>query len=475
MGPVLGSQMRASARRGARSLSGGLIALMAGGIAVVVVVGFVLLDYQFNQRWDRLVKIMGGLAAGLFVLLQPYLGLWLLPVAVPFLDWLPELPVPGLNTLNGLLLSVFGLWLISRILARESIGKPMSLGMPVGILVLATILSWVRGAAIPSGQTYDTVGNAVWVVRGAIVFAPYFITLLMVRGRKDRKWLAAAVVIGLVGESLCTMFFGRWMKTRAMGSMAQPNVLGAYLVISTTFTAALMMGQKRFLGKVALLGAVMLGGYATILTISRGAMIALALGFLYVSARSSKLITVLILVVIATSPIWAPETVKERVMATNEEVEGSDDTQLEGSAQARIDTWTTAVEISKKHLIDGVGFGAIGDILRDTGYKMGLRHTKDSTHNTYLRVLAEMGIIGIGLFLYLIWRCWTLSLAGARAARTRFDRQLAIGLGGGTIAMIVNCWFGDRFFEFDIMCAYWMVCALVNDVVNRQHEEELPA
>ena len=162
-------------------------------------------------------------------------------------------------------------------------------------------------------------------------------------------------------------------------------------------------------------------------------------------------------------------------MATNEQVEDSDDTQLEGSAQARIDTWTTSVEIAKKHLIDGVGFGAIGYILRDTGYKMGLWHTKDSTHNTYLRVLAEMGIIGLGLFLYVIWRCWTLSLAGVRAARTRFDRQLAIGLGGGTIAMIVNCWFGDRFFEFDIMCAFWMICALVNDVINRQHEEELTA
>src|SRR5262249_24572975 len=254
--------------------------------------------------------------------------------------------------------------------------------------------------------------NAIWVFRGAIVFAPYFITLLMLRGRKDRMWLAAAVVIGLVAESLCTMFFGRWMKTRAMGSMAQPNVLGAFLVISTTFAAALMMGRKKFWGRVALFVAVMLGAYATILTISRGAMIALALGFLYVSVRSSKLVTILILVVLATSPIWAPETVKERIMATNEQVENSDDTQLEGSAQARIDTWTTSVEIAKKHLIDGVGFGAIGYILRDTGMNLGLTHTKDSTHNTYLRVLAEMGIIGLGLFLYLIWRCWTLSLAG---------------------------------------------------------------
>ena len=236
-------------------------------------------------------------------------------------------------------------------------------------------------------------------------------------------------------------------------------------------TAALMLGQSKFWPRLLLFVAVVGGAYATILTISRGAMIALSLGFLYVSVRSSKLVTVVALVAIATSPLWAPAQVKERVMATEQQVEDSDDTQLEGSAQARLDTWNTTVEIAKKHLIDGVGFNGINYILRDTGQKLGLMHTKDSTHNTFLRVLAEMGIIGLGLFLYLLWRCWKLSLAGVRAARTRFDRQLAIGLGGATLAMIVNCWFGDRFFEFDIMCAYWMVCALVNDVVNRQHEE----
>jgi len=436
-----------------------------------VVVGFALLDYKFDQDVHRLVKIMAGMAAGLFVVLQPYLGLWLLPVAVPFLDWLPELPVPGLNTLNGLLLSVFGLWTISKILARETIGRPASLGMPIGILLLGTALSWVRGAAIPSGVTYDTLGNAIWVIRGAVVFAPYFITLLMVRGRKDRLWLAAAVVVGLVGESLCTMFFGHWMKTRAMGSMAQPNVLGAFLVISTVITAALWLAQTKFLPRLLLFVALVGGAYATILTISRGAMIALSLGFLYVSLRSSKLVTIIGIVAIVTSPMWAPEQVKQRVMATNQQVEDSDDTQLEGSAQARLDTWNTAVEIAKKHLIDGVGYGGINYILRDTGQKLGLTHTKDSTHNTYLRVLAEMGVIGLGLFLYVLWSCFRLSLAGVRAARTRFDRQLAIGLGGATLSMMVNCWFGDRFFEFDIMCAYWMACALVNDVVNRQQEE----
>jgi O-antigen ligase len=247
-------------------------------------------------------------------------------------------------------------------------------------------------------------------------------------------------------------------------------------VTSTVFTFSLLLGQKRWWSSLLLLAVVVGGAYASILTVSRAALIALSVGGLYVSVRSSRFVTLLIVATLLSSPLWAPENVKERISGTNQQVEDTDETELEGSAQARIDTWHTAVGIAKHHLIDGVGFGVIGYILRDTGYKAGLTHTKDNTHNTFLRVLAEMGIPGFVVFLYLIWRCWTLSLAGVRAARRRIDRQLAIGLGGGTLAVIVSAWFGDRFFEFDIMCAFWMMCALVNDVINRQHEEEeLPA
>ena len=459
-----------TALRQARSLSGGLIAVAAGIAALMVVVAFILLDYRFDQDAHRLAKITAGIAGALFMVLQQRLGLLLLPVAAPFLGWLPQLPIPGLNTLNALLLSVFGMWAVGRTMARETIGRPMRLGQPITIVLAMMVISLIRGAAFPSGYAYEVGPNALLLFRTATTFAPYFITLLMLRGEKDRSTLLGAIMVGLLAESVTTIWFGSWMKTRAMGSMAQPNVLGAFLVISTVLAVSLLLGQRRWLPRILLAGVVGLGAYATLLTISRGAMIALSLGILYVSLRSSRVVTLVILAAILTSPVWAPETVKQRVMATTRPVEESDDVELEGSAQARLDTWNATVQVASEHLLDGVGFGGLGYVLRDTGTRMGLTHTKDSTHNTFLRVLGEMGIFGLGLYLFLLWKCWSLSQAGIRAARTRLDRQLAVGMGGATLAILVNCWFGDRFFEFDIMCAYWMVAAMVNDVVIRAAE-----
>ena len=468
--PIVGSQMREHARRGARSLSGGLVAVLAGMGAMVVVFAFIVLDYTFNQEAHRLIKIAAGIAGGLFIALQPFLGLHLLPIAAPFLTWLPQLPIPGINTLNGLLLSVFGVWALGRTLAREPIGRRAALATPMVLMLAIMLLGWARGAAIPTGYMYDAGRNGLVLFRTATTFAPYLIALLMVRGARDRATLLGAVVLGLVLESVTTIWFGEWMKDRAMGSMSQPNVLGAFLVISTVIVSAVMMGQKQWFLRVLLAGAVTLGAYATLLTISRGAMIALSVGFLYVAVRSSRVVTLLLLAGMLTSPLWAPENVKTRVMGTSRQVEESDDTELEGSAQARLDTWNATVQIATDHFFDGVGFGALGYVLRDTGTKMGLEHTKDSTHNTFLRVLGELGILGLSIYLFLLWKCWSLAHTGIRMARSRFDRQLAVGMAGATLSIVANCWFGDRFFEFDIMCTFWLVAALVNDAVLRASE-----
>ncbi|TMQ70806.1 MAG: hypothetical protein E6K80_07390 [Candidatus Eisenbacteria bacterium] len=78
-----------------------------------------------------------------------------------------------------------------------------------------------------------------------------------------------------------------------------------------------------------------------------------------------------------------------------------------------------------------------------------------------------MGIPGLVLYVVLLAACWALGMAGLAAASNPFERQLAIGLQAALLSVAINCWFGDRFFELDIMCAFWIVCALVNDFVNR--------
>jgi hypothetical protein len=147
--------MQQEAREGARQLSGGLIAVLGAVVALAMVGAFTLLDYRFEQDSHRLVKILIGLAGLTFMLMNPAFGLWALPIATPILPWLPKLPIPGMNPLNVMVLGVFLPWALARVLHRQPVFRPSSLGKWIGLLVLLCAISIIRGAAVPTGYDYN--------------------------------------------------------------------------------------------------------------------------------------------------------------------------------------------------------------------------------------------------------------------------------------------------------------------------------
>ena len=456
--------VREAARQQARGLSGVMVALLGALAAIVLMVGFILLDYQFNQASHRLFKILLGCMGAACIVLQPHFGLWLIPVASPFLTMLPKVPVPGLNSLNALLLMVFFSFALVRVLSRQSFLRPARLGPWIGGFMLLATLSILRGAAFPTGLEYNWGAASLALFRGGVSFLGYFIALSMVRGERDRRIYALAIVAGLAAEAVATiMWGGNGTEGRAVGSLGQANDLGAFLAIYTAITAALVFGARSIPLRLMLVAATLAGTWALLLSASRAAVFSLAAALLFIALRSSRLLLALVVLALLTSPLWIPERLKERIMSTQVEAEDTDEVELEGSAQARVETWTTIMKVVSHHPIEGVGFNGLGQLLQETGADMGLYIVKDSAHNTFLRIWGELGLIGLGLFIGLLVACVRLAFDTARAATNRFDRQLGIGLAAAVIAWVISCAFGDRFFRFEIGGSVWLLCGLVND------------
>jgi O-antigen ligase len=470
-GPAPVAEVRGAARRQARRLSAGLAAGLGIVLALVLVVAFVTLDYRFEQEPHRLVKILLGGGLGVSFLLIPRFGLFLLPVATPFLSWMPRIPLRGVSILNLLLFTVFTSWVLRRIFAREPIVRRARLGLPLAAITVLAALSVVRGAAFPTGYRYDGFAAAWELLRSVMNFVFYILCFWMVRGAQDRRRMSWAIVIGLLAEAVVTIAYGRnGSGGRAIGSFGQPNELGAFLAMFTAFAAAQLPAARRWVVRFALGGAVVAGVLAVVLTVSRGAVVALVAALLFVAVRSSRILTLVLLVVLVSSPFWAPDYLKERMTGMQVESETSDDVSLEGSARLRVDTWRALIRVVSEHPLDGVGFAGLGYVLPAAGEELGIE-VKDSAHNTYLRFLGEMGVLGLLLFLVLLWRCWTLARDGVRLARDRADRQLALGLAAATIALAISCAFGDRFFSILISGNFWLACALVDDLVSERRAE----
>jgi O-antigen ligase len=462
---------RGAARRQARQLSAGLAAALGTALALVLVVAFVALDYRFNLEIHRMVKLALGGAVAAGIVMFPRFGFYLLPVTTPFMSWVPRIPLPGVSILNLMFFTVFTTWSLGRIFARQPVVRRTRLGGTLLALLAVCALSIVRGAAFPTGYGYDARDAAWSLMRSAMTFAYYFLAYFMVRGSKDRRKLGWAIVIALLAEALVTIVYGRNGRGgRAVGSFGQSNELGAFLAMFTGFTAALLLAARRWAARLFLAGTVVAGTVAVILTVSRGAVMALVAALALVALRSSKVLAVILALAVVTSPFWIPDYLKERLVGTQVETDESDDVELEGSAQIRVDTWKAILRVVTQHPLDGVGFAGLGYVLPQVGDKMGVK-VKEAAHSTYLRFLGEMGVFGLALFVWLLWRCWSLANEGVRRARDRTDRQLALGLAAATLAMAISCAFGDRFLSPLIAGNFWMACALVDDLVTERRAE----
>lgn len=199
---------------------------------------------------------------------------------------------------------------------------------------------------------------------------------------------------------------------------ANPNDLAALTLFPLALAAGLLASERGWIRKGALASVVVLPT-VVLMTQSRGGVIALVVFGLF-SLRGQKrkgraLAGVLAVAVIAA--LFAPSGLWERMAGLQYATSAETMTEVdsEGSAESRYAIWGVANSIIADQPLTGVGFGAypFAHAQYATGADIppGARGPRD-THNTYLNVLAEVGIPGLLLFLAVIatavWKAETV-------------------------------------------------------------------
>lgn len=224
------------------------------------------------------------------------------------------------------------------------------------------------------------------------------------------------------------------------------NQLAAFLAQFGMFFWGFGRAIKR--KKVKLICYVLAGAtvFATMYTFSRASYLALLvcvaiLAFL----KDRKLLLVLPLFLIFWKVV-VPVAVTERVEMTK-----SADGQLDRSAQERVDVWENAKQSFYRNPLFGNGFATFQYGQHVDGL--------DDTHNWYIKVLVETGVVG-GIFaLCLLVPMLTSSY---RLFRRATD-PLYVGLGLGSFLAVCSCLvanaFGDRWTYVEINGLLWILLA----------------
>ena len=139
-----------------------------------------------------------------------------------------------------------------------------------------------------------------------------------------------------------------------------------------------------------------------------------------------------------------PVSVIERIDMTRN-AEGG----LDSSSARRIELWNKAIEMFGESPIFGKGFNSFQI------------YTKWDTHNLYIKVLAELGIVGLFSLLYLLFMSFKIGWRLFRESHDSLFKGLGLGFAACVISVAVTNAFGDRWSYLPLGAYFWVYLGIV--------------
>ena len=403
-----------------------------------------------------------GLAFVALVMADLTVGLCLFAV-VAFLDLLPHLggSLVSFTKIVGFLLAIS--WL-AKVSSSQDSRNDFLAAHPTFSYVLVLFIGW---AAVSLTWAEKPGVGSTPLLRYALNLILFLIVYTAVRTPRHLVWTlgayvagsAAAAGYGLLNPPQNVAYYD---VTRVSGTIGDPNELAAVLVGGTVLAAALAATLKNSpLLRLGAAGASALCAAGIFLSLSRGGLV--ALGFSLVAAvvvagRRWRGQAVALAVVIAAGGFvyfgfYASTGAASRVTSF-------------GSGTGRTDIWTVGWRMVEAHPANGVGVGNYqtsavhyllqpGVILRPEF----IVDTPKVAHNTYLQVLAELGIVGMAMFVAIIGFSLLCILRAARIFERLGDSPMEL-LSRALLVALCGVLAADFFISEEFSKQLWLLLGL---------------
>jgi len=222
---------------------------------------------------------------------------------------------------------------------------------------------------------------------------------------------------------------------------------------------AQFLKNKKF--KLFCYGLIALTIFATMYTFSRGAYLAIIACIFILGLLKDRKLLVLGTVFLLTWQLVVPTAVRQRIDMTE-----SSNGQLESSANERVRLWQAAEDSILSNPVLGTGFATYQMQSHIDGLK--------DTHNWFVKVLVETGIVGLIVVLVMLQQMLAVSFRLFRRATDPLYRGLGLGLFLAICTCVVANLFGDRWTYLEITGMLWV---LVGTAIraNLLAETESPA
>jgi O-antigen ligase len=415
---------------------------------------------HFGLEWAIGYVLYAGMLAVLCLTIfwKPIVGIYYLAPLIPLQTIryrLNEFPFGG-SMVGLVLLAIFiGLW-------RRK--EPMLLKTPcnrtvwfyLGFTYVSLVLGAVYlGTDLPFFPGEKRLGY--WM-EYATMLALFFASAATLKNARQMKILLLLICVSvfLLDRNFWETVRDRDYSTfsndlRDEGGMgyAGSNGLAAFEAQFAIFLVAMWGCLRNWKAKI---GCLALAGYSVLClmySLSRGGYAAFLAGWVFLGVVRQRVLLVLLLAFLLVWTAVVPNAVHERVDMTYDESSG----EMDHSAQVRVEMWDDAMTLFASSPLLGTGFYTYAFMHRVGEYS--------DTHNFFVKVLMETGIVGMLIFLWLLLRLFWMGFSFSWRARDPFFAALGLGLAGWVVTSAVANFFGDRWTFLQVDGYLWIIAAMV--------------
>ena len=366
-------------------------------------------------------------------------------------------PAP-MNVFMGLAIASF---ISKKILKKEQVFIKSSLNLPLLFLFIITCLSILN-----SINYYDTIKGGI--LRLFQYICIFFIILEELRERRQIKNIIFSMVFGIILVSFDEIWqiytgsdFIRGYKTivniglvRATASFKDANTLGIYLSAIAPLILGLTLYYFKNKRKIILSLISFIALIGIVLTYSRPTLLAVYIAlFLLSIVRKDKVLIAFLIIFTLISPFILPKSVKDWARQVNYNplrFMCNDD---------RIAIYRNSFNMIRHNPILGVGANTYMKNYKI--YKESPEYRNIVTadylyaHNNFLHIAAEIGLIGLGVFIWLLYKLFRECINIYKQLDDYFLKMVSLTLSACLIAFLINGLTESSLYSSRVAMIFW--------------------
>lgn len=390
-------------------------------------------------------KLIKGLEFGIY---------WLI-ILLPFSMAISPAPM---NIFSGLLIFLF---LVKNILKKQALFLKNRVNFLLWLLFFITCLSLVNSINLK-----DT-------LRGGILrlLQYIFITFAIAQDIRDTRHIRR-IIFSISAGLLLVSFDAFWQVAsgkdfirsyapiinigliRATASFKDANTFGIYLSVFSPLIFGITFFSSTGKKRLVMLLVSIITLIAILLTYSRPTLLAIYLSLLFLAlARKNKFLISLLLILLLISPFVLPSSVKEYARKVNYNplrFMCNDD---------RIAIFRNSFNMIRQHPVIGVGANT---------FMKNYKHYKDFpeyrnvvtaenlyAHNIFLHLTAEIGLLGLLIFICLIYAIFKNTALIYKKLQEKHLRVIALALSACLMAFLINGLTESSLYSSRVAISFW--------------------